>query len=124
MITANSATNSAATRYELLSNAGGWSMDRESFAGMLDRMARAWTSRDYDRVIDEFANELFYCDPVNYTFRDRSSLLAFFEDDDDMPQSCFFHNSVFDEAEQTGCAEYTYKGTYVYHGTVWITLEF
>lgn len=86
-------------------------------------LADGWTTRDYNSVAGHFAEELFYSDPVNYTFRDSASLLEFFRNDDDMPQSCTFHDFVFDEQRQIGVAEYTYEGTFRYHGTVWIALK-
>ncbi len=96
-------------------------MTAEEFARMLNELATGWTCRDYDRVVANFAEKLFYSDGVDYRFDDRASLLTFFSDDD-LPQSCSFHNIVFDESRQMGCAEYTYSGSFTYHGTVWIGL--
>lgn len=98
-------------------------MTKEKFSSMLDRLADAWTNREYEKVVEHFASELFYSDPLNYSFRGNSELLEFFRNDDGMLQSCTFHNSVFDETRQVGTAEYTYKGTFQYHGTVWIELK-
>jgi hypothetical protein len=95
-------------------------MTKDEFNILLEELAIGWTTRDYRAVADHFAEKVFYCDPQNYTLRDRASLLAFFEDDDGKPQSCQFHGGVFDEAVQQGVAEYTYEGTFRYHGTVWI----
>lgn len=92
------------------------------FSVMLEKMAQDWVSRDYKAVVAKFADKLFYSDAINYTFPDNGSLLKFFEDDDGKPQSCKFHNAIFDESRQLGCAEYTYKGSFIYHGTVWIKL--
>ena len=98
-------------------------MDRIKFGAMLKLLADAWSDREYALVASQFAEEVFYSDPRNYTFRDRQSLLAFFSDDDGRPQSCTFHNWVFDEERQLGVAEFTYVGTYRYHGTVWIEVR-
>lgn len=97
-------------------------MTAEEFTKMLADMATGWTCRDYDRVAANFAETLVYTDGVNYGFGDRASLLAFFRDDGGLPQSCRFHNIFFDESRQMGCAEYTYSGSFTYHGTVWIGL--
>ena len=90
---------------------------------MLDAMARAWTDREYEKVAGRFAEEMFYSDPLNYSFSRRDDLLKFFREDDGLDQECIFHNAVFDEKDQLGAAEYTYRGTHTYHGTVWIKIE-
>jgi hypothetical protein len=98
-------------------------MDRDGFSSMLNRMADGWVSKDYDSVVGYFSEGVYYSDPLNYKFYDRDSLLGFFSDDDGKPQSCVFHGSVFDDERQVGTAEYTYEGTFRYHGTVWIELK-
>lgn len=98
-------------------------MNKGEFTSMLKLLADGWTDREYGLVANQFTEDVFYSDPRNYTFRDRDSLLAFFEDDDGLPQSCVFHDSIFDEARQLGVAEFTYVGTYRYHGTAWIKLR-
>lgn len=98
-------------------------MTLDEFRSMLAALAAGWTSRDYEKVAAPFSPNVFYSDPLNYTFRDRESLLAFFQDDDGCAQHCEFHDLLFDESAQKGVAEYTYEGTHRYHGTVWIDLE-
>lgn len=95
-------------------------MTRDEFLSMLTTLAKGWTSRDYEKVIEYFSPNVLYSDPLNYTFSDSESLLDFFQDDDGHEQHCQFHNAVFDESKQQGAAEYTYEGTHRYHGTVWI----
>lgn len=90
---------------------------------MLDAMAAAWTNREYEKVAEFFTEPLFYSDPLNYSFTSKSDLLAFFQDDDGEAQFCEFHQAVFDEERQTGAAEYTYKGSFLYYGTVWIEIS-
>jgi hypothetical protein len=98
-------------------------MTSSDFDDLLTELAEGWTNREYTSVAACFADDVYYSDPQNYTIRDRSSLLTFFKDDDGEPQSCKFHNHVFDETHQLGVAEYTYEGTFRYHGTVWIELR-
>lgn len=98
-------------------------MTENEFNNLLANLATGWTNRDYAAVADHFADDLFYSDPQNYTLVDRTSLLEFFEDDDGQPQSCKVHGHLFDEDRQCGVAEYTYEGTFRYHGTVWIELK-
>ena len=98
-------------------------MRKEEFSNLLNRLAADWTNRDYHAVIEHFAKDVYYSDPLNYAFRDAASLLEFFRDDDGKPQNCTFHDVVFDEDRRIGAAEYTYEGTFRYHGTVWIELS-
>ncbi len=98
-------------------------MTSEEVRKILSHMASGWTCRDYESVTANFADALFYSDGVNYRIHDKTSLLGFFRDDDGLPQACEFHNIIFDESRQIGCAEYTYSGNFTYHGTVWIVFD-
>jgi hypothetical protein len=98
-------------------------MNAGDFGEMIRTLADGWTKRDYESVAAHFAPEVFYSDSLNYTLTNRLQLLGFFQDDDGRPQSCLFHDQVFDESRQVGTAEYTYEGTFRYHGTVWIELK-
>lgn len=98
-------------------------MTREEFVSMLHELAQGWRARDYRAVAGHFTEELFYSDAINYTLRDRGSLLRFFQDDDGHSQMCVFRDAVFDESRQVGCAEYSYKGSFLYHGSVWVKIE-
>ncbi len=97
-------------------------MTKHEFNEMLDSLAEGWSAANYDKVIRYFAEDVYYSDSLHYAFTDRAQLLEFFEDDDGAEQTCVFHSAVFDEHRQMGAAEYTYKGTHRYHGTVWIKL--
>ena len=44
------------------------------FEELLARLAKGWSARDYDAVAENFAENLYYSDPLNYVFRDRQSL--------------------------------------------------
>ena len=98
-------------------------MNQSEFRSLLDALVDGWTAGEYERVASHFSENAFYSDAFTYKFRDRASLLAFFQDDGGEPHSCVFHESMFDEQRQMGVAEYTYRGTYLYHGTVWIQLR-
>lgn len=98
-------------------------MTQSEYRSMLDTLASGWEKGEYERVASHFSEHAFYSDAFTYKFRDRASLLAFFQDDGGDPQSCVFHESVFDEERQIGVAEFTYRGQYLYHGTVWITID-
>ena len=98
-------------------------MTRAGFVEMLGSMAEAWTARDYEKAIRFFAPDVRYADPLRYSFSNSADLLRFFQDDGDQPQSTLWHNVVFDEARQVGAAEYSYRGTHLYHGVVLIRLQ-
>jgi hypothetical protein len=98
-------------------------MKADEFRAMLDEMAADWTAGNYENVAARFASDIFYGDAVHYKIRNRDELLRFFRDDDGLPQRCRFHDAIFDESRQFGVAEYTYEGTRLYHGTVWIAIE-
>lgn len=98
-------------------------MTSREFDDLLRSLADGWTNRQYSSVAASFAEDVFYSDALNYSLRGRASLLNFFEDDDGASQHCEFRLSLFDEERQIGVAEYSYKGSFRYHGTVWIKLS-
>lgn len=97
-------------------------MTSENFQRLLDEMASLWMTCEYETVAAKFADDLFYSDAMNYSFANRNALLEFFSDEE-LPESCVFHRTVFDELFQIGAAEYSYEGKNRYHGTVWVTFE-
>jgi ketosteroid isomerase-like protein len=98
-------------------------MTTTEFRHLLDRLAAGWANRDYATVADLFAENVRYADPLRYTFGDRATLRAFFEDDEGREQRTVWHTVLFDETEQIGTAEYTYEGTHQYHGVVLIRVD-
>jgi hypothetical protein len=98
-------------------------MTREGFASMLQTLGQAWTDRDYQQAINFFAVDVHYGDPLRYSFKNRTDLLRFFEDDGGFEQRTDWHYVVFDEDRQLGAAEYSYQGTHLYHGIVLIKVE-
>lgn len=98
-------------------------MSNAEFRAMLQSLADGWQRRDYNSVVSHFADNVRYADPLRYAFENRHDLQAFFENDEGLEQSTVWHNVLFDEAQQLGVAEYTYDGTWCYHGTVWIRVQ-
>ena len=98
-------------------------MTRQEFTEMLQTMARGWTNKDYETVIQFFADDVRYIDPVRYRIAGRADLLRFYENDEGYPEESVWHNIVFDEARQMGAGEYTYRGTHLYHGLVLIKVQ-
>ena len=98
-------------------------MTSTEFRTLLSALADGWTRRDYAFVASHFAEDVRYADPMRYALHGRAALLAFFANDDGMPQSITWHTMLFDEVQQLGAAEYTYAGTHQYHGTVLVRVH-
>jgi len=98
-------------------------MTNAEFKDLLYSLADAWSRRDYATAANFFAEDVRYGDPTRYSFNGRAELRAFFEDDEGYDQRTVWHNIVFDEEQQMAAVEYTYDGTYRYHGTVLIKVE-
>lgn len=94
----------------------------DDFHALLVRLAQLWAARDYAAIVEAFAPDVHYADPLRYRLDGRAALRAFFENDDDLPQRTQWHVAVFDPTTQTGAAEYTYDGTHRYHGVALIRL--
>jgi hypothetical protein len=98
-------------------------MNRNEFENLLQSLADAWSRRDYNSAANFFDEEVHYGDPLRYSFSNRMQLQVFFEADEGYEQKTEWHTIIFDESIQTGAAEYTYEGTYRYHGVVLIGLK-
>jgi len=98
-------------------------MTKTAFRGLLERLANGWTNRDYATVIEAFAKDVRYADPLRYNLRGRDKLRTFFEADDGQEQRTTFHTVIFDESRQVAAVEYTYEGSHRYHGVALIRLE-
>ena len=98
-------------------------MTAAQFRRFLDELAEAWRERRYEEAVEMFAPDVRYLDPTRYSMVGRDSLLAFFQDDEGYPQLTTWRNVLFDEATQMGAAEYSYRGTRLYHGVVLINLS-
>lgn len=91
-------------------------MNKTEFRNMLHSLSDAWKKQDYKSAASMFAEDVHYADPLRYSFQNRDELLVFFEADDGRPQITVWHTIIFDVGQQVGMAEYTYEGTYRYHG--------
>src|SRR5437762_10655022 len=94
-------------------------MTKQEFTRILNALATSWAERNYKQAAF-FATEIKYGDPTRYQFANKAELLAFFENDEGYDQKTVWHNILFDPEMQIGAAEYTYEGTYRYHGVVLI----
>lgn len=92
------------------------------FRALLQDLADCWQRRDYVAACRHFAADVRYSDPLRYALRSRSELLAFFTNDEGLPQCTEWHTVVFDPERQLGAAEYTYDGSRRYHGVALVRL--
>jgi hypothetical protein len=93
-------------------------MTRQEFVDLLQHLSSGWKERHYADIIGRFAPDVLYVDPLRYRFTDRTVLLQFFQDDAGAEQTVDFHHVLFDEADQIGMVEYSYRGSFLYHGVV------
>ena len=97
-------------------------MTRTEFLAVLDRLAAGWAAGNARAVAAEFADSVTYADPIRYRFGRRSELVPFFEPPPG-GHSVVWHRRLFDEATQTGVAEYTYDGHRRYHGAALVEID-
>ena len=93
-------------------------MTRDEFIALLETMERGWNGNDPDLVAGCFAEDVDYADPLRYQINGRAELRAFFELPEGGLQRVRWHTIIFDEAAQSGAAEYTYDEAHRYHGLV------
>ena len=97
-------------------------MTRTEFRAVLDRLAVGWAAGDAEAVAAEFADDVRYGDPTRYRFDNSSELIPFFEPPP-AGHSVVWHRWLFDEAAQSGVAEYTYEGHRRYHGAAVVEID-
>ena len=99
-------------------------MDRSGFRELLQRIATAWNEGDTATALACFMDDARYTEPPDEQhYEGRDALYEFFGREDPPSMRLDWHTIVFDEALQTGAAEYTYVGTNTYHGVAVIRLR-
>lgn len=98
-------------------------MTANEFRAVLESLGSAWSERRYEDAARCFAPDVRYIDPCRYALRGRDQVLAFFRDDGGYSQTIVWRQVFFDEAAQIGAAEYSYRGTHLYHGVVLIGIQ-
>jgi hypothetical protein len=97
-------------------------MTRSAFLLLMERLAGAWNSGDAAAAAACFADAVDYADPVLYRFTRRHELLPFFEPGPE-GHHVRWHRLLFDETQQTGVVEYTYRGHHRYHGAAVVKVD-
>lgn len=98
-------------------------MTREEFTNLLEQLSQAWRDRRYSAAAACFAHDVGYADPLRYSFQGREALESFFTADDGCSQIITLHLTLFDESQQLGLVEYTYRGSHQYHGVALIQIR-
>ena len=100
-------------------------LDRAAFVALMDDVADAWVQGNTLRALARFADDAHYVEPPDVQrYVGREELRAYFGGDDPPPMSLTWHHLVFDEGEQLGAAEYTYRGQgSTYHGIALVRIE-
>jgi ketosteroid isomerase-like protein len=96
------------------------------FVALMQQVARAWAALDADAAVACFTPDAVYMQPPNVQFYSgHDQLRAYFGA---LTSSTYlnFHNLWFDEAKQTGCAEFSFgvAGKPIAdHGTIIVELR-
>lgn len=96
------------------------------FANLLKTIAEAWNHGDAKKAADCFREDAIYTEPPDkQVYIGRNALYEFFGGDKKPapPMIMIWHHFAFDEEEQIGFGEYTFRGTNRYHGIVIIKVR-
>ncbi len=87
----------------------------------MQTIADAWSNHEPDRAAACFAEDVVYVEPPGkQRYAGRSQIR---ELSDAPGMSMTFHHLVFDESQQIGCGEYTFRGGRQYHGLVIVSIR-
>lgn len=98
----------------------------EQFHQLMQTIADGWNTGDARKAAVCYTEDARYSEPPEkQVYSGRSALYAFFGGDEkpDPPMCMVWHHLAFNEAEQVGFGEYTYKGNHQYHGIVVVKLR-
>ncbi len=80
------------------------------FRQLLESVARGWSTRDTELALSSFHPDAVYMEPPDLQYyRGHDQLGPYFDALEDR-HSMVFHQIWFDEASQSGAAEYTFSG--------------
>lgn len=91
----------------------------EQFEHLMHTIANGWNTGDAREAAACYTEDVCYCEPPDtQVIVGRDALYAFFGGDEkpEPPMSMIWHHLAFNQAEQVGFGEYTYKGRRQYHG--------
>ena len=98
----------------------------EQFERLMQTIADGWNTGDARKAADCYTEDAQYCEPPDkQVYMGRPALFTFFGGDENPPpsMSMIWHYLAFNETEQVGFGEYTYKGRNQYHGIVVVKVK-
>ena len=96
----------------------------EEFRRLLGTVAAGWNDGDARRAADCFAEHAVYMEPPDrQIYHGREELYDFFGGEAPPLMEMRWHHVVFDERQQVGAGEYTFRGRIRYHGLVIVRVE-
>ena len=94
-------------------------MTSAEFESLMHQIAQGWSTGDPDLAASCFAPDIVYLEPPDRQhYKGRQEIWELSGGDDPPAMSMTWHNLVFDERQQVGAGEYTFRGRRQYHGLV------
>jgi ketosteroid isomerase-like protein len=101
-------------------------MDTVEFKKLMDTIAEGWNEGNARKSADCFSEDAVYIEPPDKQVRHgRAELFEFFggENGPDIPMHMTWHHLAFNEEEQVGFGEYSFRMHGNYHGIVTVKVE-
>jgi ketosteroid isomerase-like protein len=101
-------------------------MDSVEFKKLMNTIAEGWNEGDARKSADCFSEEAVYIEPPDkQVHHGRAALYEFFGGDQgpDVPMHMTWHHLAFNEEEQVGFGEYSFRMHGNYHGIVTVKVE-
>ena len=98
----------------------------KEFERLMQTVSAGWNEGDARKAADCFSNDAIYVEPPDaQLYHGRAELYEFFGGDSgtDIPMKMTWHHLAFNEEEQIGFGEYTFKLHGQYHGIVVVRIE-
>ena len=98
----------------------------KEFERLMQTVSDGWNEGDARKAADCFCEDAIYVEPPDkQLFHGRTELYEFFGGDagTDIPMQMTWHRLAFNEDEQVGFGEYTFKMHGRYHGIVVVRIE-
>jgi hypothetical protein len=101
-------------------------MDPIEFRNLMNTIAEGWNEGDARKSADCFSEDSIYIEPPDkQVHHGRDALYEFFGGDQgpEIPMQMIWHHLAFNEEEQVGFGEYSFRMHGNYHGIVTVKVE-
>ncbi|MDG4824772.1 nuclear transport factor 2 family protein [Asanoa sp. WMMD1127] len=99
-------------------------MTEDEFFALLAKLADAWTAGRSTEAADCFTDDIIYIEPPDrQRYVGRAAIYELSGGDAPPPMWMTLHNLAFNEATQSGFAEYTFRGRRQYHGITFVSVR-